>query len=180
MKSYKPKITEAQAQEFLTIRGRIFKSKKIIPHRIELVYLPYYFFPIRVRSNKGIERKFLAAIDGILGSFALVDDSAMEEQDLAEAEFQPQISAEQARESLLHEAKWFLYQKSFRSKEKYKLIDAGNPELGWYPFWVAFYKNKGGAWEFLGLDAVSGVLQGGRGRRLFIHAFADLRLKPER
>jgi len=180
MKSYKPKITESQAREFLTIRGRIFKSRKVIPHRMELVYLPYYFFPIKVKSNKGIDRRFLAAIDGILGSFALVDESAMEEQDLAEAEFQPRISPEQARESLLHEAKWFLYQKSFRSREKYKLVDAGESELGWYPFWVGYYQNKSGAWEFLGLDAVSGVLQGGRGRRLFIHAFADKRLNPQK
>jgi len=177
MKSYKPRITEPQARESLTIRGRIFKSRKIVPHKLELIYLPHYFFKIIVRSKQGTERKFLTALDAILGGFSMVDESAMEDQELESVEFQPVLSKEEAEASLLKEVRWFLHDKSLRGREKYSLAGVEQGWLAWYPFWVAYYQNKSGAWEFLGLDAVSGVIQGGRGRRLFIHAFANTRLK---
>lgn len=179
MKSYKPLITESQARELLTIRGRILRFRKIIPYRVELIYLPYFFFKILVQSKKGEERTFTAAIDRILGSFALVDEKLMEAQEQDRCEFQPVVTMEQAKESLVKEARWFLYHKSSRSRERYTLKDTGPGEAALYPFWVAYYQNKGGAWEFLGLDAVSGVLQGGSARRIFIHAFADNRIKTD-
>jgi len=177
MKSFKPCITEQEAKQALTLRGRIFRSRKIIPYRVELVYLPYYFFQIRVQNKKSQEREFLAAIDAILGSFSMVEKEVMIEQELNEAEFHPRIKMEDAQAVLEKEVRWFLVSRSLQTREKYRLLGVGSGELAWYPYWVGYYKNKAGAWEFLSMDAVSGTIQGGPARRLFIHAFAETRVK---
>ena len=178
MKSYQPRLSESEAKELLTLRGRFFKNKKTVPYRMELIYLPHYFFRLRVKNKKNQERGFFAAIDAILGNFSMVEKEAMIEQDLAEAEFEPVIPREEAEEKLEKEARWFLVARSLQKREKYVLLDKSPAELAYYPFWLGYYKNKSGAWEFLGLDAVSGILQGGHGRRLFIHALASTRVKP--
>jgi len=177
MKSFKPRITEQEAKQALTLRGRIFRSRKTVPYRMELIYLPYYFFQIRVKNKKGQEREFLAAIDAILGGFSLVAKEVMMPEEITEIEFQPKISPEEAKESLEKEVRWFLVSKSMQKREKYVFLRAEPGELAFYPYWVGYYKSKAGAWEFLGLDAVSGILQGGPGRRLFIHALAESRVK---
>jgi hypothetical protein len=179
MKSYKPRISESRARESLTLRGRVFRSKKIIPHRVELIYLPYYFFSIRVKDKKGREREFYAAIDAILGNFSLVEKEVMAPEELEGSEFEPVISLEEAGEKLEKEVRWFLVAKSLQRRQNYVLLSHGQGELAFYPFWLGYYKNRGGAWEFLGIDAVSGVIQGGHGRRLFIHALASTRVKPQ-
>lgn len=176
MKGYKPRISEAEAKGLLTLRGRIFRSRKTVPYRVELIYLPYYFFQIRVKNKKGEEREFCAAIDAILGSFSMVEKEAMLEQELSEAEFQPKISLEEATSALEKEVRWFLVSRSMQKRERYQFLGAEPGELAWYPYWVGYYKNKSGAWEFLALDAISGILQGGPARRLFIHAFAETRI----
>ncbi len=179
MKSYKPRITEARARESLTMRGRFFRSRKTVPHRMELIYLPYYFFSIRVKNKKGQEREFYAAVDAILGNFSLVEKEVMDPEEIEGSEFEPVLSLEEAREKLAQDARWFLVSKSMQRRENYILLSHGQGELAFYPFWLGYYKNRGGAWEFLGLDAVSGVIQGGHGRRLFIHALASTRVKPQ-
>ena len=144
---------------------------------MELIYLPYYFFEIRVKNKKGVERGFFAAIDATLGGFSLVEKEVMQPDTINEIEFQPKISLEEAQESLGKEVRWFLVSKSMQRREKYLFLHAEPGELAFFPYWVGYYHNKAGAWEFLGLDAVSGILQGGPGRRLFIHAFAESRVK---
>ena len=177
MKSYKPKIAKAQALDLLTLRGRIFRSRRLIPCRIELIYLPYYFFQIRVKNKRGIEKEFYAGVDAILGGFSLVDKESLEPDEINEIEFEPCISLQEAEERLEKEARWFLVSRSLQMRESYMLLSKSKGELAFYPYWVGYYKNKSGAWEFLGLDAVSGVIQGGAGRRLFIHSFAKTRIK---
>jgi len=172
MKSYKPRISEEKARELLTIRGKIFRSKKTAPLKVELIHLPYYFFKVCAANKKRVEKKFLAAVDGVIGTYVMVDDQLLEPEEILQAEFSPATTLDQARETLLKEAKWVLFQKATRNKEEYLLKEAGPGELAWYPFWVAYYKNKKGAWGFLGLDAISGALQAGKARRIFIHAFS--------
>jgi len=177
MKSYKPKIDEKEAKELLTLRGRIFRSRKTPPVRVELIYLPYYFFRIRIRNKRGEEREFMAGIDAITKSFVLVDEKGLEQEELSWVEFQPAISEEEARNALLKEARWFLYEKSLMSRDRYKLVDYKEMELVWYPYWVGYYRSASGSWDFLALDAISGILQGGKARRIFILAFSQVRVK---
>jgi len=176
MNAYQPLIDAREAFELLTLRGRFFRWKKTFPQKLELIYLPYYFFQLQVRNKKGVERKFLAGIDAVSGSFALVDDKNLKPGELSEIEFSPRLEPEQAEELILKEARWFLYQKSFFEREKYQLVDFQPAGLWYYPYWVGYYQNPGGSWDFLALDAVSGILQGGPARRIFILAFSQFRV----
>jgi len=179
-KSYKPKVSQAEAQELLTLRGKIFRSRKNVPYQLELIYLPYYFFKILVKNKKGETREFCGAIDAIVGSFSLVDCQLLEPEEISQIEFEPKLSMEEAKSALLKSARWFLYQRSLPIKERYQLVEAGEGELVFYPFWVGYYRNRAGALEFLGLDAITRVLQGGEGRKVFIFAFAESRFSSEK
>jgi hypothetical protein len=176
MKSYKPDLTEEQARKKLTIKGKLLRGPKI-PVKIELIHLPYYFFKLKARNTKGKVRDFTAAVDAIVGNFALVDVSRMEEMEMAQNEFKPLIPKKDLAESLLNESRWFLRHKARRGRGRYELVSADDGELAWYPFWVGYYRNKDGSLEFMALDAQNGVYQSGSARRLFIHAFSASRKK---
>ena len=164
----------------LTLRGKIFRSRKNVPYQLELIYLPYYFFKILVKNKKGETREFCGAIDAIVGNFSLMDYPLLEPGEINQIEFKPKLSIEEAKSALLKGARWFLYQRSLPVRERYQLIEVGEGELVFYPFWVGYYRNKARALEFLGLDAINKVLQGGEGRKVFIFAFAESRFYPEK
>jgi len=176
MNAYQPLIDAKEAFDLLTLRGRFFRWKKTLPKKLELIYLPYYFFQLRVKNKKGEERRFLAGIDAVSGSFALVDDKNLKPGEISEIEFSPQLEPEQAEELILKEARWFLYQKSLQERERYQLVSWESQGLFYYPYWVGYYQNPGRSWDFLALDAVSGILQGGPARRIFILAFSQFRV----
>jgi hypothetical protein len=172
MKSYKPLITEPQAQKLLTIRGKILRFRKTLPQRMELLYVPYYFFTLLVRNKKGDEKNFYAAVDAIVGGFAIVERERLDEIESEKTEFQPQLSREDAYLVVEKEARWFLYRESVKMHETFELVKTVCDGIAGYPYWVGYYRDRSGAWEFHSLDAISGRLQLGNGRRLFIHGFS--------
>ena len=174
MKSYKHCITESEARAKLTVKKKLFRSPKN-PVKIELVHIPFYFFRLRARDVKGKVREFCAAMDAVVGSFALVDLDRMEQIEIAANEFKPRLPKKDLQDTLMSEAKWFLKHKARRGRGRYELLSADQGELAWYPFWVGYYQNKDGSIGFLALDAISGVYQSGSARRIFIHAFSKIR-----
>ena len=173
MKSYKPRISEELARKKLTIQRR-FRALQV-PVKIDLIHIPHYFFRLRARDQKGQMRTFCASMDALVGTFALVDDSLLEPEELVEPEFKPRLPIEKLKGSLMQEAKWFLKHKARRGRGIYDLVDADSGELAWYPFWIGYHKNKDGSLGFLAIDALSGTYQAGSARRVIIHAFLNLK-----
>lgn len=151
-----------------------------MPYQLELIYLPYYFFKILVKNKKGETKEFLSAVDAIVGNFSILEPALLEPAEINEPEFKPRLNLEEAKSALLKQARWFLYQRSLSAWERYQLVEVGDGEMVFYPFWVGYYQNKARALEFLALDAINQVLQGGEGRKVFIFAFAESRFYPEK
>ena len=174
MKSYKPLIDEQLARKKLTLRpGLIHKARP--PLKIELIHIPYYFFRFHVRDRKGRRKTFCAAIDALLGSFALVDDAKLEAEEIANPEFHPALKIETVSDHLLSEARWFLRHKASKGRGQYEIESAEPGELGWYPFWIGYHKNRNGSLGFIAMDAINGAYQAGASRKAIMHAFINLR-----
>ena len=141
-KYVKPVISQEQAQEILTER-KWFQIKKRLLKRIELVYLPHYFFHLVITLKTG-EKEVVASTDALLGAFALTDTQTLEYETTAVGEkFSAKISRAEAEKTCLDEYRKLLLNYGLRQKEFVGLKALKNVEEVMYPFWVAYFQIRG-------------------------------------
>jgi hypothetical protein len=177
--SISPSYNKEQATASLSAPATSFParlwSKPRRPTRVELVYLPYYFFDIELAQDDGIQTVGIA-VDGILGATVFfIGDTLVRVRDSvcdsAVCEFAQPPSA--ARETALHEYRWLMLEHGLRNKRAVSVEEISEPERVHYPFWVAYFKKRG-SYDFKALDAVSGEIQGIKMRKVFLAAFRQM------
>lgn len=176
--SVSPTLSKEQATASLSAAPTSFPasiwSKSIEPTRVELVYLPYYFFDIEL-SQDCCTQKVGVAIDAVLGTNVFFIGDALERRSGGEGATCDFVqSATVARENAMQEYRWFMLEHGLRNKRAVSLKELSEPERVYYPFWVAYFKKRG-SYDFKALDAVSGELQGIKMRRVFLAAFRRMR-----
>ncbi|GEM_PF-562209 len=170
---FKPRVKKEEAEKLLSKRGKFLSFRRQTPVRVELVEIPYYFFTLDVSLKSGKTRPFCAALDGILGTFAMVDPEALESEDCDMAfEFCFGLDSDDAKRRIFDECRWELYRRALKDREAYKIKKISEPTMCYYPYWVGYMERKR-KWDFAALDAVTGIIQGGPMRRVFIQAFCD-------
>jgi hypothetical protein len=176
--SVSPSVSKEQAAASLSAPSTSFParlwSKPIQPTRVELVYLPYYFFDIEVSQGAG-RQTVGVAVDGILGAMVFFVDDALVRRpgcDGASCEFVQSPSA--AQETAMQEYRWLMLEHGLRNKRAASIRAISEPERVHYPFWVAYFKKRA-SYDFKALDAVSGEVQGIKMRKVFLAAFRRMR-----
>jgi hypothetical protein len=175
--SVSPTYNKEQATASLSAPATSFParlwSKPVQPTRVELVYLPYYFFDVTLSQDDDTQ-KVGVAIDAVLGAsvFFISEGLAREPGcDGAACDFVQSPSA--ARETALEEYRWLMLEHGLRNKRSVSVEEISEPERVHYPFWVAYFKKRG-SYDFKALDAVSGEVQGIKMRKVFLAAFRQM------
>lgn len=186
----KVKISRQQAENIITKKSAFLSSsklasrkKRILPERLEVVYLPFYLFDVLVEKGEKGQINFPArqqqvtlSVDGLLGHAVLYADDAL---DVEKDPNSPAptcdfiLSPADAAKTALDRYRGILLEHGLRTRSRplAKEISEGKKIL--YPFWVGYFKRKKG-YDFKALDAVSGEIQGVRMRRVFIFFFRKL------
>lgn len=137
--------------------------------RVELLYLPYYFFDVQLMSDAGT-RQVGIAVDAVLAATVFFTSDALVREPAGEGTrcefFQ---SPEAARRTALDEYRGFLLEHGLRSKRAVTVGAISEPERVLYPLWVAYLKRRG-AYDVRALDAVSGEGQGVKARKVLLAA----------
>ena len=171
LKYVKTEISGKAAQAILTKR-KWFEIRKSLLKRIELVYLPHYFFHLKLSLKSG-EKKVVASTDGILGTFALADEVTFElAEPVAGEKFAFQVPLSEAEKICLDEYRKLILGFGLRQREFAVLKSIETTEHVMYPFWVAYFK-FGEKYDFKAVDAISGKLQGVKMRKVFLTAFSQ-------
>jgi hypothetical protein len=175
--SVAPTVSKEQAAASLSAPATTFParlwSKPMQPTRVELVYLPYYFFDIEVAQDDGV-RTVGVAVDGILGATVFFVDDALIRRPGCDGAFCDFVQCpEAARETALHEYRWLMLEHGLRNKRAASIGAIAEPERVHYPFWVAYFKKRG-SYDFKALDAVSSEIQGIKMRKVFLAAFRHM------
>jgi hypothetical protein len=148
-------------------------SKPIQPTRVELVYLPYYFFDIEVAQDDGTQTVGVA-VDGILGATVFFIGDTLVRESLCDGALCDFVkSPNEARETAVQEYRWLMLEHGLRNKRAVTVEEISEPERVHYPFWVAYFKRRG-SYDFKALDAVSGEIQGIKMRKVFLAAFRQM------
>jgi len=175
--SVSPTLSKEQATARLcaaptTFPARLW-SRPIQPTRVELIYLPYYFFDIKLSEDVGTQ-KVGVGIDAVLGaSVFFVGDSLIRSQGCDGATCEFVLAAEVARDTALQDYRWLLLEHGLRSKRKVSVEEISEPEKVHFPFWIVHFKRRG-SYDFKALDAVSGEIQGIKMRKVFLAAFREM------
>jgi hypothetical protein len=180
-----PKISEQEAESIFFKKKKFspLRLKKIalVPERLEMLYLPFYFFQISVRMEAKKQSKKFAqlkkinlSVDGLLGHsvFYVQDDLDFESGKKSEVcEFE--LTPAGARKVVLSEYRAFLLEHGLRTHSASQTEEVSGEKKIFYPFWVG-YIQKRGRYDFIALDAVSGEIQGIKMRKVFLKAFRSL------
>lgn len=172
-----PQILEAEARTIFsrkTSSSPLWIRKKISSlKRIELIYLPFYCFDFHLTGNSG-DKKVTISIDGLLGNTAFFvknDLSCAESTDYPSCSFELALS--KARRTANEEYKGLILVQGLRNNRSFSGGKINTFKKIFYPFWVGYLK-KGGSYDFMALDAISGEVQGVKMRRVFLKAFRQL------
>jgi hypothetical protein len=168
LKLVQPVIAKEQAREIFSKQRTIFRKKKGIIVKIELIYLPCYVFEVSVKTNKG-KRKSSVSIDGIKGTFSFLNlKNATFEEDTPSFYFE--IKKEEARKIARREYKGEILRSGLIAKNPAELKEISEGEKMCYPFWICYYKKRD-IFNFEAIDGISGKPQSLKMNPVFIHAF---------
>jgi len=175
--SVAPTLSKEQATVSLSAASSSFParlwSRAIQPTRVELIYLPYYFFDIKF-SQDGGTRRVGVAIDAVLGTTVFfIGDTLVRRPGCHGPACDFVQSPSVARKTAAEEYRWILLEHGLRNKRAVSLQEISEPERVHYPFWVAYFKKRG-SYDFKALDAVSGEVQGVKMRKVFLAAFRQM------
>jgi hypothetical protein len=170
----KPEILEENAREILTRRKSFLSFKFLKKHlklkRVELIYLPFYLFDIKLSIDKNVT----IATDGLLGySILFVKYELKLEHTTKHPVCDFVLPALEAQEMALKEYKAILLEQGLRSRKTVTVETISEGNKIYYPFWIGYYR-KGEAYEFKALDALSGQIQGIKMRKVFLKALRQL------
>lgn len=177
-----PKISEQEATNIFSDKKRFSLSKlkktSLYPQRLEIVYLPFYFFHISVqKEGKGRDEKLplikevTLSVDGLLGHSVFY---AKNDLDVVGGTKSPvcafEITPAEAQEIVLSEYRAFLLEHGLRTRSMPRAEEISGGEKIFYPFWIGYFQKRG-QYDFIALDAVSGEIQGIKMRKVFMKAF---------
>lgn len=165
-----PKILEIKAKQILTAKKRFSRRSpgKIV--KTELIYFPYYTFELTLKDKKETKKIFVG-IDGVEGSFALLNLQDLEFSKKEELSFNFLVSQEEAQQIALQEYKNFLFEyKMHHAQRNIEVSEIKFYEKISYPYWVGYFKKKN-SYNFSVLDAVTGKKEGIKARPIFLKAF---------
>lgn len=166
-----PKLTLAQAREFLQSPPGFFKKKRQI-EKIELFFLPSFIVEIQVTANNRLATQ-LFCIDAVLGSFAFFEASTTTASLSSAFKTCPFFLTENTvREKAVDEYRRHLLRTSLKMRYKFKVEKTINVKKIYYPFWIGYYKRKGKV-DFDVIDAVGGEHQGVAMRPVFVKALLN-------
>jgi hypothetical protein len=170
----KPEISEEKAREILTHRKSFlsfkFLKKPLKLKRVELIYLPFYLFDMKL----SIDKKVTIATDGLLGySVLFVKDELKFKGSTKHPVCDFVLPASEAQEIALKEYKTILLEQGLRSRKTVTVETISEGSKIYYPFWIGYFR-KGKAYEFKALDALSGQIQGIKMRKVFLKALRHL------
>lgn len=167
----KPLINEISANEILTPRNRWWHFRKLALKRIELVFLPFYYFELHTESKISGIRQVNIVVDGITGVFSLFDPIKLTDSFPPHSlVFQFEITPQQASEICLNEYKRILLNYSLKQHVFVEVKEIMLEKKIFYPFWIG-YLLIGKRYDFQAIDAVDGKVQGIKMRRAFLNAF---------
>ena len=166
----KPEIIEEKAREIFARQKSFlffkFLKKSLKLKRVELIYLPFYLFDIKL----SIDKKVTIATDGLLGySILFVKDELKFKDSTKYPVCNFVLPASEAQEVALKEYKAILLEQGLRSRKTVTVETISEGNKIYYPFWIGYYR-KGKAYEFKALDSLSGHIQGIRMRKVFLKA----------
>lgn len=172
-----PKISAEEAQDIISRRTpffciRIWKSS-ISPKRIEMIYLPYYWLEILL-TGKAENQKVAISVDGLLGTTAFFSEDGLSyvpKTDNLACDFG--LSPAEAQKIATEEYNGFVLEHSFMSRKVSSIKEILQVKQIFYPFWVGYFQ-RGKAYDFKAVDAVSGEVQGIKMRRVFLKAFRQV------
>lgn len=166
-----PLFNETSAREILKPQKKWWHLKKKILKRIELVFLPFYYFELRTESKKSDLQRANIVVDGITGVYNLFDPIDLTNiPPVNSSVFQFEIKLQRAREIGLHEYKRALLNYGLKKHIFIEVKEILIEEKIAYPFWIGYYV-VGKKYDFLAIDAVSGKAPGVKMRRAFLSAF---------
>ncbi len=188
----KPKISQQQAEHLfstnksaLSLLTRLFSRKNLIlPHRIEVLYLPFYLFDVMVEKENGGQKNIhrnqqqvTLSADGLLGHVVFYAEEGLDvdndpKKPALTCDFE--ISSSAAAKIALDKFKDILLEHGLRTRSHLDAREISEGKRIFYPFWIGYFKKKKG-YDFKAMDAVSGELQDVRMRRVFVRALKNLR-----
>ncbi|MFH1748881.1 MAG: hypothetical protein ABIG44_17760 [Planctomycetota bacterium] len=172
----RPIVQKDAARERLARRGGLFFAlRRREPEKIELIYFPYYLFELALLVKGGKQSVFVAS-DGVLGDLAFLEPETLEFVEQVDApHFDFHLDMETAKAKVLDECQWILVKHGFHRKSPPRVEAVKNTESFYYPYWVAYYKQRRG-YDFKAVDGFSLAPIGIRMRRAFLAAFAQQQL----
>ncbi len=186
----KPKISRQSAVRIFSAKRSFFPlAAKLVSRknsqsleRLEIVYLPFYVFEVLVeKGNKRKEGGFLSrqnvslSVDGLLGHAVMYADASLEiEKELVTRTCDFELLPSAAEKIAMEQYKGILLEHGLRTRSLPYAKEISEGKKIFYPFWIGYYKNKRGYYDFKALDAVSGDIQGIKMRRVFIKALKKL------
>jgi hypothetical protein len=176
----KPKISRPSAanilsakKSFFPLTAKLFSGKNPrLPERLEIVYLPFYVFEVLVFPSG---QNVALSVDGLLGHAVLYAETSLEiDKDLVMRTCDFELLPSAAEKIAMDQYRGILLEHGLRTRSHPQAKEISEGKKIFYPFWVGYFKNKKGFYDFKALDAVSGEIQGIKMRRVFIKALRQL------
>jgi len=172
-----PTISREKALRLFSSSGNSlaakFRRQSTTPTRTELLYLPYYCFEIELLGSNE-NQTVNVAVDGLAGDVVFFVTTELDLADVADQQIcEFELTADKARDVALDQYKRMLLEHGLRNKTSTTVQNISNAREMLYPFWVGYFQ-KGDAYDFKALDAVSGEAQGIRMRKVFLRALRQL------
>jgi len=187
MKFLEPRTSESAAIRFFERRrlrnlwGLLGRRSPATPgssdtlHRVpyaELVWLPYYIIPIKLRSPRG-ESEITVSVEGYSGSVAVFQTQANTVEGKPQGEtFRPRLDQIEATR-LARKGLLVTIMGRRSGREKPVPQEVVRVDLLHYPFWVYYYERRRGRLDIRVLDAVNGSKPGPGVRASILNAFAS-------
>ena len=168
-----PLISELLASEILNPPKKWWHLRKKLLKRIELVFMPVYYFELVTESTKSGMQQVSVIVDGISGVFSLYDRIVLtNESPLNIPAFQFDINPQQAQQICLNEYRRVLLNYNMRKHAFIELKEILIQNKLFFPFWIGYFQ-VGKKYDFEAIDAVNGKSPGVKMRSAFLSAFTQ-------
>ena len=141
--------------------------------RMEMVYIPIHMFRIKFQAKTGVVGETMAGVDGLVGEFAFLRENGLRYAETPTGEiFKATIGKQTAQDVVSDHFRWRWIQMGLRRRRPMKLEEILYENIGYYPFWVGYYKKRNRI-RFHCWDAVSGKEGGIKTKRALLVAFLN-------
>lgn len=171
------RIDEESAREILVQKQSLLfkkmKTEKAPLKKIEMLYLPFYLFLIKMDQEGDIFEIMLSvdALDGNPAFFKtqLIAAETMPTTIVSRCSIQPEAAEKIASDY----CRGYFLERGLKVKHHAVLKTMRMIDKIYFPFWVGYFL-KGKRYDFKVMDAVSGTIEGIRMRKVFLKAFRIL------